>query len=72
MGTFNTVLVECPECGGLVEFQSKAGPREMETYTVKSAPPEILTDISGKTARCWTCGKSLTLRLRQCTALDVL
>lgn len=45
MGMFDSVMVECPNCGRRVEFQTKAGSCSMEVYSLSTAPVELLTDI---------------------------
>lgn len=40
---YDTVVAECPECGGSFIWQSKGGPCTMETFSVENAPLEVLT-----------------------------
>jgi len=57
MGLFDSVMVECPECGHKVEHQSKADEMPyMNTYTVEDAPAHILIDCLNEPHRCGKCG----------------
>ena len=56
MGVFDSVNVPCPNCGGGVEFQSKAGECYCNWYTLDTAPAEILRDIVNGPQRCRQCG----------------
>ena len=60
MGTFDSVLARCPECGAEVEFQSKAGECRLRRYHASSVPMEIAADIDGTSVRC-ECGEFVTL-----------
>lgn len=52
MGMFDSVTVSCPECGDLVDQQSKAGRRNLAVFTLDNAPLEILLDIAKDTIFC--------------------
>lgn len=57
MGIYDSVIVNCPECGHPTEFQSKQAPGgpTMETYSLDDAPDTVLADIAGETAKCSKC-----------------
>lgn len=61
MGMYDSVVVNCPDCGKIVEFQSKAGKCEMETYSISSVPTEIALDLDMKKETCSSCGKQIEL-----------
>lgn len=63
MGMFDSVMVICPRCKSLVEFQSKAGKCDMETYSVHEVPPEIALDIDGNSESCKGCGTHVVIRM---------
>ncbi len=56
MGMYDSVVAACEKCGGKVEWQSKAGPCELETYHFTEVPAEIAADIAGDWASCKECG----------------
>ena len=62
MGMFDSVFVECPDCGAQVEFQSKAGVCELKRYHYKSVPGAIAEDIHGDVETC-QCGAQVEIRL---------
>lgn len=62
MGLFDSVFATCPKCGESVEFQSKAGPRDMKRYSANSVPPQIALSLSGDMEAC-KCGHVLRLVL---------
>lgn len=53
MGVYDSVWVQCPQCGGRVEFQTKPG--SMMSYTLVDAPREALLDIANDKATCYQC-----------------
>lgn len=61
MGMFDSVMVPCPKCTKLVEFQSKAGECNLSKYHVNSVPAEIAVDINGDTENCENCGYLIKL-----------
>lgn len=63
MGMYDSVMVECPHCKTLVEFQSKAGKCDMEKYPVHEVPPEIAVDIDGDSESCNNCGTHVVIRM---------
>ena len=63
MGLFNSVYAKCPECGELIEFQSKAGNTECSTFSLSAVPIEIAQDIIGEIVWC-DCGNSVKLRVK--------
>ena len=46
MGMFDTVMVDCPKCGAPVEAQSKGGECDLRTYTLETAPADVLSDVN--------------------------
>jgi predicted RNA-binding Zn-ribbon protein involved in translation (DUF1610 family) len=61
MGLFDSVRVPCPNCGKLVEFQSKEGECYLNNYTLSDAPAEILCDIMNEPHYCQECGQWMAL-----------
>lgn len=46
MGMFDSVMVPCPSCGTVTEFQSKGGDCTLSTYTLEDAPADVLSDVN--------------------------
>lgn len=60
MGVYNKIFVNCPNCGELVEFQSKSGSCMLESFHIKSVPENEVQGILGDTRVC-ECGKKVTI-----------
>lgn len=57
MGMYDTVMVPCPKCEQLEEFQSKSGPCHLDTYDLGSAPADVLMNVNRHApATCRKCG----------------
>jgi len=50
MGMFDTLNVGCT-CGSTVRFQSKAGPCDLNDYTLDDVPDPIAADCIGQSAK---------------------
>jgi len=56
MGMYDEIEVRCPACGTIDVLQSKAGECELQRYTLKTAPPEILLSLQREGEQyCETC-----------------
>lgn len=64
MGMFDSVTVGCPHCSAILEFQSKAGPCQLNTYPCISVPVEIALDLHKQTEVC-DCGARVTLKYKR-------
>lgn len=62
MGMFDTVIFNCPNCGGEVDTQSKAGERLLRKYLSNVVPLEIACDISGSQVKCYHCNSQYIIR----------
>jgi len=60
MGMFDSVIMNC-ECGGKVEWQSKAGDCHLDVFSPNSVPVVIAADINGETAYCRNCNKAYVI-----------
>lgn len=60
MGMFDRVMVDCPNCGERVEFQSKAGECVLADFGVNDAPVPVLMDIMNIPEHC-DCGAWLAV-----------
>jgi len=45
MGMYDEVILSCPKCNKLNEFQSKWGACKLERYSLNNAPLPIIADI---------------------------
>ncbi len=61
MGSFDSIVVDCPNCGSQVEFQSKAGDCRGNTYTIDKVPTMIAASIDGN-VECCSCGYELRIK----------
>jgi len=46
MGCFDTVLIDCPNCGEEYEAQSKGGECTLSYYTLENCPMDVLEDVN--------------------------
>lgn len=61
MGMYDSVNIQCPNCKGTVQFQSKAGDCTLGNYTLEDAPREIQVDLDGRSEYC-SCGWKCTVK----------
>lgn len=65
MGVFDSVMVPCPSCGTMAEFQSKGGDCNLAVYELADAPPAVLADVNRHgPATCDGCGTAFAVRVR--------
>ncbi len=64
MGCFDTVMVPCPKCGKMAEFQSKGGDCAMRVYGLNDAPADVLQDVNRHGAHVCRCGVVFKVRVR--------
>ncbi len=65
MGLFDDVYFHCPECGEIVETQSKAGECSLSTYWEDSVPVEIGVDLEGEHVYCAGCFNSFIIETEE-------
>ena len=58
MGMFDRLVVPCPECGEKVEFQSKAGHCNLDSFNLANVPTVIALDLKGEIETCVGCAHS--------------
>jgi hypothetical protein len=46
MGVYNTILVECPKCHEILEFQTKSGSCCLKTFSLQDAPDHDMLDVN--------------------------
>ena len=64
MGMFDRIWVNCPNCGTLVEFQSKAGECILHDYNIYNIPAGIADDIKNDAEMCEKCGEVVSLYVK--------
>lgn len=65
MGMFDSVMVPCPRCGEPSEFQSKGGDCCLGTYTLETAPADVLSDVNRHGPNtCDACGAVFAVRVK--------
>ena len=52
---YDTVIIRCPHCNESIEEQTKSGDCICATYTINTAPDEVLAGISGYDIICSEC-----------------
>jgi len=54
---FDSVWVKCPKCKRKNEFQSKGGDCNLENYSLKKCPVDVLSDVNRHAPiKCNKCG----------------
>ena len=67
MGLYDTVMVTCPQCATVTDFQSKSGSCKLKTYTLDEAPDDVLLDINRHSpATCEKCGMRFGVKIVRC------
>ena len=57
MGVYDNVKLECPKCSEPYYAQSKGGGCIMKTYTIKTAPLDVMSDVNRHAPfECEKCG----------------
>ena len=70
MGMFDSLLVNCPQCGNQIEFQSKAGECSLAEYSIFNVPPEVALDCSKDVEICSKCGELVKLHVQSITTVQ--
>lgn len=61
MGMFDSLYVNCPECGNELEFQSKSGECFCSSYKKGSLTPQVAIGMDGDVVRCQFCNYRIKL-----------
>lgn len=56
MGMYDTVSLECPDCGHVDEHQTKWGPCRLGEYDIHNAPLDAMEDFVQNPVYCSSCG----------------
>jgi hypothetical protein len=61
---FDSVMVPCPRCGELSEFQSKGGDCNLSVFALKDAPASVLSDVNRHAPNvCTKCGTLFAVKV---------
>lgn len=61
MGCFDTLTVPC-QCGGKIDFQTKAGKCLLRVYTLHDVPDALIEDMMGDEAYCDKCHRKYVVK----------
>ena len=56
MGMYDTVYVNCPNCGEEHEFQSKGGECLLDCFTLENCPLDVLSNVNRHSPYLCDCG----------------
>jgi RNase P subunit RPR2 len=56
MGMYDSVMVNCPQCGKEHEFQSKSGDCLLEVYTLENCPDDVMANVNRHSPCKCDCG----------------
>jgi hypothetical protein len=56
MGMYDSVMVNCPQCGKEHEFQSKSGDCLLEVYTLENCPDDVIANVNRHSPCKCDCG----------------
>jgi len=56
MGVFDTVIVACPNCGKIHDFQSKGGYCLLNVYNLEDCPDDVMMDVNRHSPYECSCG----------------
>jgi len=65
MGMYDSVYVDCPNCGIELEFQSKTGECLLREYEISEVPTKIALELDGETITCYNCNKTSKLKIKK-------
>lgn len=63
MGLFDTINFQCPNCGRMIQAQSKSGNCDLKEYDVTSVPLSVSSDANRHSPYWCECGKKWYLTL---------
>lgn len=64
MGLFDTIILKCPNCKGILEFQSKGGECILKEYNEKNVSWNVMLAVNGKVIKCENCLKNIKLIIK--------
>jgi len=68
MGMYDEVSIRCPNCKQYFIFQSKCGPKRLESFSLDNAPLFVIADINedGENGKLWCehCDSQIKVKVR--------
>jgi hypothetical protein len=64
MGMFDSLYVDCPQCGKPIEFQSKVGDCACDDFDITNVPAEIALDCKDDIEQCPNCFAEVGLNVQ--------
>lgn len=61
VGTFDTILFKCPNCGANIPHQTKGGVCRLEEYDYRAIPMPAASDVIGDRVMCNDCMTSFQI-----------
>lgn len=65
MGMFDEVFLDCPECDGVIVYQSKCGPCTLQYNEIHNAPIMVQADVIDESQKgdlvCEHCGTAIEI-----------
>jgi hypothetical protein len=65
MGCYDIVKIPCPACGHVLGFQSKGGDCSMSSYTLETAPADVLSDVNRHAPATCRCGALVSVEIER-------
>ena len=62
MGVYDSIMFNCPDCGEVIEAQSKSGPCECVSYNYKKVPLEVAYNANRHAPFECSCGSYWTFK----------
>lgn len=59
MGLFDRVIINCPNCNEIIDFQSKGGECLLTEYSLENVPDDVLSNVNRHSPESCHCGKWL-------------
>ena len=71
MGMFDSVYIERPKCKKKNEFQSKSGECNLENYTLKNCPDDVLVNVNRHAPCHCECGTLYEVDIKKRKAIKI-
>jgi len=63
MGSFDVLVINCPNCGARLEYQSKGGSCDFREYSLVDIPLDVLSDVNRHLTPCSGCGNTYRIEV---------
>jgi endogenous inhibitor of DNA gyrase (YacG/DUF329 family) len=72
MGMFDWFRAACPTCGRTLEWQSKAGPCNLNDYSPADVDPTVALDLHNQTEECEHCGSVVSVHTQYIIVVNLI